>query len=305
MNSVKMHIFNILKGICIGVANVIPGFSGGTMAVMLKIYDLFVYALANIFNDFKNVVKKCWSLFIGILLGVLIALITVVKLLEVIPFITVMFFVGLIFGSIPQIYNNAKHGKLKIADIISFIVAIAIIVVLPFINTTNSTTIDYNFPLYIILFLLGIVCSSAMVIPGVSGSLVLMAFGYYEFIMATIKEFLVNLFNFSMNNYWSMFFVILSFALGCIAGLVFVSKLISYLMKKFPKTVFVAILGLLVASPFSIIYKTLNEYIVTFDVWTIIFSIISCALGVALVLVGEYFSKKYSKENEKVENKGE
>ena len=97
----KKHIINLLKGIGVGIANVIPGFSGGTMAVMLKIYDLFVYAFANIFNDFKNVVKKCWSLFIGIGIGVLLALITIVKLLEVIPFITIMFFVGLIIGSIP------------------------------------------------------------------------------------------------------------------------------------------------------------------------------------------------------------
>ena len=53
MKSFMLHIINILKGICIGIANVIPGFSGGTMAVMLKVYDLFVYCFANVFNDFK------------------------------------------------------------------------------------------------------------------------------------------------------------------------------------------------------------------------------------------------------------
>ena len=83
MNFVKTHFLNMLKGIGIGIANVIPGFSGGTMAVMLKIYDLFVYSFANIFNDFKNVVKKCWSLFVGILIGISSAiffLITILKL---------------------------------------------------------------------------------------------------------------------------------------------------------------------------------------------------------------------------------
>ena len=82
MNFVKTHFLNMLKGIGIGIANVIPGFSGGTMAVMLKIYDLFVYSFANIFNDFKNVVKKCWSLFAGILIGILFAMVVIVKLLE-------------------------------------------------------------------------------------------------------------------------------------------------------------------------------------------------------------------------------
>ena len=269
----KNHIMNVLKGIAIGIANVIPGFSGGTMAVMVKIYDLFVYAFANFFNDFKNVIKKCWSLFVGIILGILIALVTIVKLLEVIPFITVMFFVGLIIGSIPTIYKKAKQGKLKIADIIGFIIAIVVIVGLPLLPQ-NDVQVSYNIGLYIILFVLGIICSSAMVIPGVSGSLVLMAFGYYSFVMITIKDLLKNLFNFSLDNYWNMFISIACFALGCLIGIVFISKLITKLTKMYPKTVFFTILGLLVASPFSIIYATCNEYTISFDFWTIFFSVI-------------------------------
>ena len=291
MSFIKLHLINLLKGITIGVANVIPGFSGGTMAVMVKIYDLFVYAFANIFNDFKNVVKKCWSLFVGILAGILIALITIVKLLEVIPFITVMFFVGLIIGSIPQIYKKAKDGKLKIADIIGFIVAIVVIVALPLLPSTD-VEVTFNIGLYIIMFILGVICSSAMVIPGVSGSLVLMAFGYYSFLMITIKDLLKNIFNFGMSNYWNMFVSVACFALGCVIGLIFISKLIVKLTQKYPKTVYFTILGLLVASPFSIIYATVNEYVVTFNTPTIVFSIISLILGIGIVTFGEYISKK-------------
>lgn len=291
MSFIKLHLINLLKGITIGVANVIPGFSGGTMAVMVKIYDLFVYAFANIFNDFKNVVKKCWSLFVGILAGILIALITIVKLLEVIPFITVMFFVGLIIGSIPQIYKKAKDGKLKIADIIGFIVAIVVIVALPLLPSTD-VEVTFNIGLYIIMFILGVICSSTMVIPGVSGSLVLMAFGYYSFLMITIKDLLKNIFNFGMSNYWNMFVSVACFALGCVIGLIFISKLIVKLTQKYPKTVYFTILGLLVASPFSIIYATVNEYVVTFNTPTIVFSIISLILGIGIVTFGEYISKK-------------
>ena len=292
----KTHIVNIFKGIGIGIANVIPGFSGGTMAVMLKIYDLFVYSFANIFNDFKNVVKKCWSLFVGIIIGVLFAMVVIVKLLEVIPFITVMFFVGLIFGSMPSIYEKVKKQKINIADIIGFICAIALLVALPLIPK-NEAAAQYNIGVYIIMFVLGIVCSSAMVIPGVSGSLVLMAFGYYAFFMSTMKDFLVNIFNFSVSNYWGMFITLVCFALGCAFGLVFISKLITKLTEKYPKTVYYTILGLLVASPFSIIYATLTEpeYVVTFDFSTIFFSIISLFVGVGIVFVGEYFNKKYAK----------
>ena len=288
----KNHVLNFLKGICIGIANVIPGFSGGTMAVMVKIYDLFVYAFANIFNDFKNVVKKCWSLFLGVLVGILLALVTIVKLLEVIPFITIMFFVGLIIGSIPSIYNKTKGSKVKIVDIVCFILAIAIMVILPFVQTDNDISNSYNFSIYIIMFLMGIICSAAMVIPGVSGSLILMAFGYYAFFMNTFKELLVNLFNFTNANYWNMFGVIACFAIGCVLGIVFISKLIRKLTQKYPKTVYVTILGLLIASIFSVIYSTFNEYTITLNVPTIIFSIISLSFGIGLVFIGEYFSKK-------------
>ena len=270
------------------------------MAVMVKIYDLFVYAFANIFNDFKNVIKKCWSLFIGIGIGVFIALVTIVKLLEVIPFITIMFFVGLVFGSIPQIYIKAKQGKLRIVDIICFIIAIIILVALPLLPA-NEVDVSFNFGLYIIMLLLGIICSSAMVIPGVSGSLVLMAFGYYSFLMITMKDLLKNLFNFSMDNYWNMFITVACFAIGCVIGLVFVSKLITKLTEKYPKTVYFTILGLLVASPFSIIYATVTEYTITFNFPTIIFSIISFALGLSLVIFGEYMSKKITTKNDSKE----
>lgn len=296
MNFVKTHFLNMLKGIGIGIANVIPGFSGGTMAVMLNIYDLFVYSFANIFNDFKNVVKKCWSLFVGILIGILFAMVVIVKLLEVIPFITIMFFVGLIFGSMPSIYEKVKKQKINIADIIGFIVAIGVIVALPLIPKTEAAA-QYNIGVYIIMFAMGIVCSSAMVIPGVSGSLVLMAFGYYAFFMSTMKEYLVNIFNFSLTNYWGMFITLVCFAIGCVIGLVFISKLITKLTEKYPKTVYYTILGLLVASPFSIIYATLTDasYTVIFDFWTIFFSVISLALGLGLVYLGEFFNKKYNK----------
>lgn len=306
MSFLLKHGINILKGMAIGIANVIPGFSGGTMAVLLKIYDLFVYAFANIFNDFKNVVKKCWSLFFGILLGVLFAMVVIVKLLEVIPFITIMFFVGLILGSIPQIFTKAKEGRLKVADIISFVIAIVIIVGLPFINTNNSSNISFNFGLYIIMILMGAISASAMVIPGVSGSLVLMAFGYYVFLFEIIEEYLKNIFNFSMNNYWNIFTTIACFAIGCVIGIVFISKLITKLMKKYPKTVYCTILGLLVASPFSIIYATMTggEYEVIFNTPIIIFSIISLLLGVGIVLLGEYLSSKNNKKEEINDNKG-
>lgn len=295
------HLMLFLKGICIGIANVIPGFSGGTMAVMMNIYDLFLDAFANIFNDFKRIVKQCWSLFLGVVVGILVALVSIVKLLQVIPFITIMFFVGLIVASIPSIGKQAKEGKLKVVDMLCFFFAIALLVLLPLIKE-NQVDVTYNFFLYILLFVMGMICSSAMVIPGVSGSLVLMAFGYYTFVMTSIRDFLKNIFAFSSDGYWSRFLALACFAIGCIIGIVFISKLIRKLLKKYPKTVFITILGLLIASPFSVIYSTLKEYTITFSFWNIFFSIISFILGIALVVVATYYNKKIAKEDKSDED---
>ena len=231
---------------------------------------------------------------------------TIAKLLEVIPFITIMFFVGLVIGSIPQIFKESKKGKLKVYDVIFFIIAIAILVILPIASKNGESNNDKGFSVstYIILFLLGALSSSAMVIPGISGSLILMAFGYYTFIMTNIKEWLTNIFEFGSQDYWPRVLLFVCFSLGCIIGLVGVSKLIEKLFNKFPKTIYCTILGLLVASPFSIIYSTItsSEYNVKFDALTIVFSIFSLILGCASVLLSEYYvKKKTSKPKQDVE----
>ena len=104
MSIIKDKLFDFLKGIAMGIANIIPGFSGGTMAVILKVYDKFLYALGNFFNHPIIVIKKVWSLFLGIVVGIVLGAVTIVKLLEIFPVPTMLFFVGLIIGSIPSIF---------------------------------------------------------------------------------------------------------------------------------------------------------------------------------------------------------
>lgn len=304
MKKVYSFLLDFLKGIGIGIANVIPGFSGGTMAVMLNIYDKFVYAFAQIIKDFKNVIKTCYALFLGILCGIVLGVFAIVKFLELFPFITIMFFVGLTIGAIPMIYKKAKVGKIHIYDVISFIISLAILIILPLIQTTQGV-FEVNVWLLLLVFILGIICASAMVIPGISGSLCLMAFGYYGFVMGALNNFFGGIFNFSANGYFANILVIASFGIGCVVGLIFISKLIRILLFKYPKTVYFSILGLLLASPFSIIYTSIGEYSLsasTFTIPTIIFSIISFCLGTLLCFILPKLTEKVmKKQNEKSE----
>ena len=129
------YIKEFFQGVAIGIANVIPGFSGGTMAIIFNVYERIIGAFSDIFKHPIKVIKDVWAIAIGLVVGVIAAIVGIVKLLEVFTIPTIMFFVGLIIGSIPFIYLNVKkYNKPKYFDFIGLFVAVAILVILPFIQ---------------------------------------------------------------------------------------------------------------------------------------------------------------------------
>lgn len=305
------YIADIFKGMAIGIANVIPGFSGGTMAVILKVYERLIGSLSDIATKPLKVIKEIWALLIGVVLGVVVASFTIIISLEHFPIQTIMFFVGLIIGSIPTIVSNIKvetrkengFKRIKAVDIISFVVCIAIMVILPLMDSgvdVEKVTIGT----LIVVLLMGVISAGTMIIPGISGSLVLMIFGYYVLIIGNIKGALENLLHFNFVGMKDQIFILIFFAIGAVLGLVFISKLIRYLLTKWPKTVYYAILGLLVASPFSIIFATIQDYkevINWASPWVYIFGVVMLAVGGAVALGFSIYDEKMNKKKEKEE----
>ncbi len=302
----KEKIFDFLKGIAIGIANIIPGFSGGSMAVILKVYDKFIYALGNFFNHPIQVIQKAWGLFLGIVVGLVLGALTIVKLLELFPVPTSLFFVGLIIGSIPGIFIEAGGmKKITIKEILAFLIAVLVLVGLPFLQGNDGHQQNVHVGTMILVFVFGLICSGAMVIPGVSGSLVLMAFGYYTFLMEQINILIADVVHFEFSGFLNSFLIVLFFAIGAILGMIFISKAIAWLMKKFPKTVYFAILGLLLASPFSIIYAVIQEYneqVLEASPFSWIVGVFFLALGAFLAGFSSFYEKK-SKKSKKEEQK--
>lgn len=298
----REKLFDFLKGIFIGIANVIPGFSGGTMAVILKVYTKIINAFSNFFSHPFKVIKDVWALALGLLIGIVLAIISITKLLEAFPVPTVLFFVGLIIGSIPQIYSSTiSYGKLKNKDVIGFVLAIAILVVLPFLNSGIEKDVTVTFGFIMLMFVLGLICSVTMIIPGVSGSLVLMAFGYYVYLMTSIGTLITKVISFDFTEILDLLLVIGSFGIGAVLGIVFISKLIEKLLQKFPQTVYATILGLLVASPFAIIYAVVSEYseqISLKNPITVVVGIITLAIGTFLAGYIPKVTSKSKKEKD-------
>ena len=96
------------QGVAIGIANVIPGFSGGTMAIIFNVYERIINAFSDVLKHPIKVIKDVWSIALGLVAGIIIAIVGIVKLLELATIPTVMLFVGLIIGSIPFIYLSIK-----------------------------------------------------------------------------------------------------------------------------------------------------------------------------------------------------
>ncbi len=310
MSKIIKFIKEFFQGLAIGIANVIPGFSGGTMAIIFNVYERIIDAFSNVFKHPIKVIKDVWAIAIGLVAGVLLAIIGIVKLLEFAPIPTVMLFVGLIIGSIPFIYlSTKKHGRPKFYDYIGLIIALIFLVILPLIQGNTIEAVTFNFWIVLIVFIMGIIAAATMIIPGVSGSLVLMIFGYYFFIMSTLKEVIYSILSFDFANILQSIIIVLSFGLGCVFGLVFISKLIKKLFEICPKTVYFIILGFLIASPFSIVYAVLQEYpnaIKSMGIWDYTISALVLALG---TFVAGYFSmyekKCANKENETNELKND
>ncbi len=255
---------DIIKGILIGIANIIPGVSGGTMAVSLGIYDKLISSISNLLKDWKKSLVTLLPIILGCGIGIVGFTYAIEYLLSHHTFVTCMAFVGLILGGIPILLISLKKelaktsSKIGISGILAFVFLFAVAVFLPMMNAEDEVLKTFHATPGVMaaLFFVGIIASATMVIPGVSGSLVMMILGYYYGIINTIKSFLDALKAFDMPGLIHGFALLMPFGIGVLLGIFLIAKLITFLFEKFGIQTYCAILGLIIASPFAIFYNT-------------------------------------------------
>jgi len=255
----KTHIIDFSKGLVIGIANVIPGLSGGTIAVVFNVYDKLINALKSLFKTPISALKELWAIILGFIVGVVIAVFVVIHLITNYPIPLTMLFVGLIIGAIPRIYQNIKDEKKTFVDWLVFIVFIMVLLFLPLLPS-NDFVFEINVLTIISLFLVGVISAASMVIPGISGSMILMISGFYFYIWTTVGDLVTATLSLSFPEIFASLLPLTPFGIGIIIGIVYISKLISRLFEKYSRTVYCAIIGLLIASPLTIIYSMISEY---------------------------------------------
>lgn len=247
-------IKSILKGMLIGIANIIPGVSGGTMMVSMGIYDKLIHCITHLFSEFKQSVKFLFPIAVGMGIAIIASAFGLEWLFESFPIQANLLFIGLILGSLPILWKNVKGSKIKIGHLIAGLAFFALVVGMAAFGGTEGAAADLSFNLVNVLklFVVGVIASATMVIPGVSGSMVLMLMGFYQPVLGAITDFIEALTSLDMDGILAGMGILVPFGLGVVAGIFAVAKLVEIIFEKFPLYAYWAIIGLVVASPVAI-----------------------------------------------------
>ncbi len=275
----KEKLILFIKGIVLGVAFVIPGVSGGTLAVLLGIYEELIEAASNFYKNMVNF-KKYFMYLLPIGLGIIFSVAVFAKLikfgLEKSPIITILIFLGMIIGGIPALVRNVKGTKINLKDMTLMLVGLIIVISMLIFHKSNSNVVLTNMSItgYITLFLVGAIAAVTMVVPGISGSFTLMLIGYYEPILNLVNDIT------SFKNLGPNLILIFIFMLGVFIGIIFISKIIEWCLKHYKRETYYAIIGFVLSSIISVIYEV-SKF--PFNLTHLIIGIVLLAINTVLV----------------------
>jgi putative membrane protein len=283
LNAVKL--FGV--GIIIGIANIIPGVSGGTLAVVFNVYDRLLAVITFRVKKILALWKFWLPLGAGAAAGILFFAKLVSYLFRYHPVPTRGFFIGIIAGSIPLIFRRAcgKGGKLPplsavIAALLAFALMVVMLVVKP--EGGGAAGVDMTPGFFVFLAAAGALAALAMIIPGISGSFLLLALGVYQKIIGAVAsafDAVLLYLNGGFSDFFAFFsalspavLVLAPVALGIIIGLLAGAALVRFLLKKVPRQTYGAILGLIAGSILVVFPSERPADVITLIVTVLVFA---------------------------------
>lgn len=270
-----------MLGFFIGLAVIVPGISGSTVAIIFKLYDAFLYAVSNLFKQFKRCFFFLLPIGIGILIGLAVGFLTVQKALEYIPFAIVGGFAGLMSGAFPAVKDELKGAKITGGRIALFIAGVCLPIAVALLSVFFSGGAGKDFSVWwrIVLCLpVGAIVGLTQVVPGLSASAILMSIGYFTPLVESVHV-----------SYWKenpiIFLTYAALGIGFLIGIFFSSGVLTKAFEKARQTAYFPIVGLSLGSIaamfcnveiFAVYKEWAQKGISQKDLW----------LGVALFVVG-------------------
>lgn len=254
-------ISNLLKGILIGIGGIIPGLSGAVIAMVLGLYEDMIYAVGNFFKDMKKNFIFLLPLIIGIAIGFILFSNIQKILLEKYPFQTMLVIIGLIIGTIPALFKSANIKKYNSSYLIAFIITLAIGLLISYIGKpvidVQDKVLEINLFNIARLALIGFIMAGSHIIPGISGTVILILLGSYGIMLnaiANLKDiFLITSYNENFDIIIYNIIIIIPIGVGLLFGAILFSKLMNYLLKHYYTQTYCAIIGFVVGSIPSIV----------------------------------------------------
>lgn len=277
-------------GIFIGSFEVVPGISGGTLALLLNIYERLISAIINIKTDFKKNFKFLATIVSGMGVGIYVFSHIILLLNEHYPIETNCTLAGLIVGLIPTIFKKSIGEKFSFKNFLAFILTLIFMIIINLISIINSLDTNIsngtiltslNLMQFFKFIFVGSLSAFCLMLPGCSGTMIMLVFGIYFSVINAIHSF--------------NFLILMPVGVGILLGLVFGAKTIDYCFTNFAKATYFGILGLIVGSAFTPFYSSINllmklrrqlnnEFLVHFT------------LSILFLLIGTIFSYYFSKK---------
>ena len=235
MNFIK----NFFKGVAISISQIVPGVSGGTIAMILGIYDKLLHSVNNIFKDFKNQYRILLQVGIGAVVGILLFSNIVKTLFDNYPIPIGYLFIGVILGGAPLMYRKATVKGINKKSLLYLVLGILIVLMMGSPNNDASAIItSLNLFNFIWLFIGGVVVAVALILPGISGSFMLYILGLYNTVITAVVKFNIP--------------ILIPIVLGGIVGTLLTARIIEVLLNKFPEQTYILIFGFILGSVFSV-----------------------------------------------------
>lgn len=264
------QLSDLFKGILIGIANILPGISGGMLAVSMGVYDRIIHALNHMAKEPKKSLRTLFPYVLGAAIGIIGFSFSVEYLFTFFPLQTSLVFMGLILGGIPSIWKRASGETFHASSYLALLLTFFLITGLSFLHPAERQAVELTPSLLTAAYLIpvGILGAFTLIIPGISGSMILMMMGLYQPLIASVNQFLRSLAAFHLPYAWNYFLILAPFGIGILAGTFLCARLMDLLLTRFSTVTYCGVLGLTLSSPIVILKEIPGRHFTAFNLIT-------------------------------------
>lgn len=245
-------LIKFIQGACVGMASILPGISGSMVATLLNIYHTLIEALNRLTKHPFKAILSVWEYMVGVAIGFGIGFVVIDRLYERIPLPLTFLFIGLILGAIPSFVKELKKEKTRWHHLLTMGLTMIVMILFLFVRETTQHPGDITY--YLVVFVIGFLYATALIIPGLSGSTLLMALGFFQILLVLGNDAIDALFSLNFTELFRQLPLILILAIGIVTGLIVMGKVMYRILEKHEKHFLYGVLGIVFVSPFNILF---------------------------------------------------